>query len=127
MNERIDGRTEREMALEAMASLDMGARASLVNRTRRVVRERARQMSTRRDKLRSLWAPLMVCASMLVILVTAVWSLLDVYELNPSGMPDASDQYFVLLFWFLPASAALLAMVWFRRIHNRRSSGEMAQ
>jgi hypothetical protein len=127
MNERIDGRTEREMALEAMASLDMGARASLVNRTRRVVRERARQMSTRRDKLRSLWAPLMVCASMLVILVTAVWSLLDEYELNPSGMPDASDQYFVLLFWFLPASAALLAMVWFRRIHNRRSSGEMAQ
>jgi hypothetical protein len=127
MNERIDGRAEREMALEAMASLDMGARASLVNRTRRVVRERARQMSTRRDKMRSLWAPLMVCASMVVILVTAVWTILDDYELSPSGMPDASDQYMVLLLWFLPASAALLAMVWFRRVQNRRSGGEMVR
>jgi hypothetical protein len=127
MNERIDGRTEREMALEAMASLDLGAQASLVNRTRRVVRERAKQMSTRREKLRSLWVPLMVCASMLVILMTAVWTLLDEYELNPVGMPDASDQYMVLLFWFLPASAALMAMVGFRRLHNRRSRGEMAR
>jgi len=127
MNERIDGRTEREMALEAMASLDLGAQASLVNRTRRVVRERAKQMSARRDKLRSLWVPLMVCASMLVILVTAVWTLLDEYELSPSGMPDASDQYMVLLFWFLPASAALMAMVGFRRLRNRRSGGEMAR
>jgi hypothetical protein len=129
MNERIDGRAEREMAhaREAMASLEMGAQASLVNRTRRVVRERARQMSMRRDKMRSLWAPLLVCASMLVILMTAVWTLLDEYELSPSGMPDASDQYMVLLFWFLPASAALLAMVGFRRLHNRRSGGEIVR
>jgi hypothetical protein len=129
MNERIDGRTERDMSLarEAMASLDLGAQASLVNRTRRVVRERARQMSTRRDKMRSLWAPLFVCGSMLVVLITAVWTLLDEYELTPSGVPDASDQYMVLLFWFLPASAALMAMVGFRRLRNRRSGGEMAR
>jgi hypothetical protein len=129
MNERIDGRIERDMALarEAMTSLEMGARASLVNRTRRVVRERARQMSMRRDKLRSLWVPLVVCASMLMILITAVWTLLDEYELSPIGMPDASDQYMVLLFWFLPASAALLAMVGFRRLYNRRSGGEMVR
>lgn len=127
MNERIDGQTEREMAREAMASLEMGAQASLVNRTRRVVRERARQMSTRRDRIRSLWAPLFVCGSMLVILITAVWTLLDEYELNPVGMPDASDQYMVLLFWFLPASAALMAMVGFRRLRNRRSGGEIVR
>ena len=129
MNERIDGRTEHEMAhaREAMASLELGARASLVNRTRRVVRERARQMSSRRDKIRSLWAPLLICGSMLVILITAVWSMLDEYELTPTGMPDASDQYMVLLFWFLPASAALMAMVGFRRLRNRRSGGEIVR
>jgi len=129
MNERIDGRAEREMAQarEAMASLGMGAQASLVNRTRRVVRERAKQMSTRREKLRSLYFPLLVCASMLVILMTAVWTLLDQYELSPSGVADASDQYVVLLFWFLPASAALMAMVGFRRLRNRRSGGEIVR
>jgi hypothetical protein len=129
MNELIDGGADRERALarEAIGSLDAGARISLVNRTHRVVRERAAQISARRRKIRSLWAPLAVCASMLVILVTAVWTLLDEYELNPIGMPDASDQYFVLLLWFLPVSAALLAMVWFRRTQIRRSREEIAR
>jgi hypothetical protein len=129
MSELIDGGVEHEKALarEAMASFEVGARTSLVNRTHRVVRERARQMSARRNRIRSLWVPLTVCASMLVILVTAVWTLLDEYELAPTGMPDASDQYMVLLLWFLPASAALLAMVWFRRAQSRRSREEMAR
>lgn len=129
MSELIDGGVEHQRALarEAMASLKVGARTSLVNRTHRVVRERARQMSARRIRMRSLWAPLAVCASMLVILVTAVWTLLDEYELTPTGMPDASDQYMVLLLWFLPASAALLAMVWFRRAQSRRSREEIAR
>ncbi|QNI35983.1 hypothetical protein [Edaphobacter albus] len=129
MNEFIHGGSEREVALarQAMTSLQVGAQTSLVNRTHRVVRERARQMSARRKKMRSLWAPLAVCASMVVILVTAVWTMLDQYELNPTGMPDASDQYMVLLLWFLPASAALLAMVWFHRNHGRRSKGEIVR
>jgi hypothetical protein len=128
MNEWIEGRAEGEVKLarQAIGSLDIGARTSLVNRTHRVVRERARQMSARRNRIRSLWAPLAVCASMVVILVTAVWTLLDEYELTPTGMPDASDQYVVLLFWFLPATAALLAMVWFH-MHGRRSRGEMTR
>jgi protein-S-isoprenylcysteine O-methyltransferase Ste14 len=92
-----------------------------------VVRERAKQMSARRSKFRSLWAPLAVCASLLVILVTAVWSMLDQYELAPTGMPDASDQFAVLLLWFLPVSGALLAMVWVRRTQTKRSGSEVAQ
>jgi hypothetical protein len=64
---------------------------------------------------------------MVVILVTAVWTMLDEYELNPIGMPDASDQYVVLLFWFLPVTTALLVMVWLRRTQNRRSKEEMAR
>lgn len=129
MNEFVQGGAEQEriLARQAMQSLEIGAQTSLVNRTHRIVRERARQMSARRKKMRSLWAPLAVCASMVVILVTAVWTMLDQYELNPIGMPDASEQYMVLLLWFLPVSAALLAMVWFHRNHGRRSKGEIAR
>lgn len=129
MNELIDGAVDREKALarEAIRSLGAGAQVSVVNRTHRVVRQRAVQMSARRSQMRSLWLPLIVCASMLMIVVTAVWTMLDQYELNPTGMPDASDQYVVLLFWFLPVTAALLAIVWLRRTQNRRSKGEIAR
>jgi hypothetical protein len=129
MNELIDGAVDREKALarEAIRSLGGGAQATVVNRTHRVVRARAVQMSARRNQVRSLWLPVVVCASMLMIVVTAVWTMLDQYELNPIGMPDASDQYVVLLFWFLPVTAALLAIVWLRRTQNRRSKGEIAR
>jgi len=119
------GELDRSVA-ESLASINVGARASLVNRTHRVVRERAKAMSARRSRVRSLWAPLAVCASLLVILVTAVWSTFDQYELNPTGMPDASDQFAVLLLWFLPVSGALLAMVWVRRTQTKRSGSEVA-
>ena len=61
---------------------------------------------------------------MLVIICTAVWTLLDEYEITPTGIPDASGQFLVLLLWFLPVSMALLSMVWFRRVRTKRSSRE---
>ena len=95
------------------------ARASVVNRTHRVVRERARLLEKRRSRVRSLWIPMAVCATLLIMSASAVWSMMDQYELAPTGIPDASDQMLVMLLWFLPASAALLAMVWFRRGRSR--------
>lgn len=109
---------------ESMPKLNAAARASLVNRTHRVVRERARLMADRRTRIRSLWLPIAVCSGMLVIICTAVWTLLDEYEITPTGIPDASDQFLVLLLWFLPVSMALLSMVWFRRVRTKRSSRE---
>lgn len=91
------------------------ARAAMVNRTHRVVRERALVLQARRSKVRSLWVPTLICSALVVILSTAVWAILDEYELEPTGIPDASQQILVLLLWFLPLSAGLLAMVWFRR------------
>jgi len=102
------------------------ARAAVVNRTHRVVRERAKQMTSRRERIRSLIAPLAVSAALVVILVTAVWTLLDEYELTPTGVVDSSDQYLILLLWFLPVTAVLLAMVYFTRA-RRRSEREIAQ
>jgi hypothetical protein len=99
------------------------ARAALVNRTHRIVRERARTMQARRDKVRSLWLPLGMCSVLLVMICAAMWTVFDEYELAPTGIPDASQQMFVLLMWCLPLSAVLIALVWFRRTGSRPESG----
>jgi hypothetical protein len=98
------------------------ARASVVNRTHRVVRERAKTMAARRTRVRSLWIPLAVCSSLLVIICTAVWSALDAYDVTPSGVPDASNQFLVLCLWFLPVSMALFAVVLFQRARKREAA-----
>jgi hypothetical protein len=105
---------------------DVGAmaRAAMVNRTHRVVRERAKTIQARKSKVRSLWVPTAICSALVVILSTGVWAILDEYELEPTGIPDASQQILVLLLWFLPLSAALLAMVWF---HRSRAHAEEEQ
>lgn len=91
------------------------ARAGVVNRTHRVVRERAQSLRTQRSRSRSLWAPMAICAAFLLILCTSIWSLLDQYELTPTGIPDASSQIFIFLLWFFPVSAAILALAWAHR------------
>src|SRR6185437_16224352 len=65
--------------------LHVAARASVVNRTHRVVRERATVMAARRSRVRSLWIPIAVSSALLVIICTAVWSVLNQYDLNPNG------------------------------------------
>ena len=121
MKEQFD----RASACEVRAALAEGsapARASVVNRTHRVVRERARTIAARRSRIRSLWIPLAVCSSLLIILCTAVWSVLDQYDVTPNGVPDASNQYLVLCLWFFPVSMGLLAVVWLRRNRKRSDS-----
>ena len=99
------------------------ASAALVNRTRRVVSERAHDLQDRRRTLKSLAFPLAVCAAFVLMGSHAVWSLLDQYELSPTGIPDASNQMLVFLLWFLPVTAALLAAAWFRRTRSRSQAG----
>jgi hypothetical protein len=98
---------------------DRNARASVVNRTHRVVRERATTMAAQRSRARGLWIPLAVCSSLLVIICTAVWSALEAYDVTPGGVPDASNQFLVLCLWFFPVSMALLALVLFQRARKR--------
>jgi hypothetical protein len=95
------------------------ARASVVNRTHRVVRERAKAIAAQRSLARSLWIPMGVCSALLVIICTAVWSALEAYDVTPGGVPDASNQFLVLCLWFLPVSMALLAVVLFQRARKR--------
>jgi hypothetical protein len=123
MNE-FDNRPSSEESSTASAqkpfeTTNAPVRGSVVNRTHRVVRERAKSLAARRSRARSLWIPLAVCSALLVILCSAVWSILDQYDVTPTGVPDASNQFLVLLLWFLPMSMALLALVLFRRARKR--------
>jgi hypothetical protein len=110
------------LARAVLSDRNAPARASVVNRTHRVVRERAKTMAARRSRVRSLWIPMAVCSSLLVIICTAVWSALDGYDVTPSGVPDASNQFLVLCLWFFPVSMALLAVVLFQRARKHEAA-----
>jgi hypothetical protein len=125
MSETLDkslGQDRDALKKAGLAGVNTAARASVVNRTHRVVRERARTIAARQSKVRSLWIPLAVCSSLLVIICTAVWSALDAYDATPNGVPDASNQFLVLCLWFLPVSMALLAVVLFQRARKREAA-----
>jgi hypothetical protein len=100
------------------------ARASVVNRTHRVVREQALDMRQQQARSRSLWLPIGIFSVLLPIICYAMWVMLDNYDLTPDGIPDASDQLLVMLLWLLPVTAIALGTVWFR---HSRNSQEMSQ
>ena len=104
--------------------LQGGARAQVVNRTHRVVREQALTMREHRSRKRSLWAPIIISSSLLLIICYAAWGMMDGYDITPTGIPDASDQLMILLLWSLPVTAFLLCLVWLRR---GRTNGEVTQ
>ncbi len=124
MKEAVEKDFEQSRESMSVPRMNTAARASLVNRTHRVVRARAEAIAARRSKIRSLWLPITIASGLLIIICTAVWNLLSEYELTPTGIPDASDQFLVLLLWFLPLSMALLTFVWFQRARSKRSSRE---
>ncbi len=104
------------------ARLHGAARAQVVNRTHRVVREQALTMREHRSRKRSLWAPVIISSSLLLIICYAAWGMMDGYDITPTGIPDASDQMMILLLWSLPVTAFLLGFVWIRRGRNRANS-----
>jgi hypothetical protein len=107
---------ERDTTLRsAIRQIDSAAVAARVNRTHRVVRERARTIQARRSRVRSLYVPLGIFSAFLIGICTAVWSVFDQYDPDPIGIPVASYQMLVLLLWSVPVSAALMAVVWFRK------------
>lgn len=111
---------------EPSAVLDAfeGARSQVVNRTQRVVREQALLMRERRSQQRSLWAPLLICSILLLVICYAVWAMMAGYDLTPTGVPDASDQLVLLLLWSLPVTLVVLGMIWFRRTRGGGQNGE---
>ena len=113
-----------------------GARAAIVNRTHRVVRQRAEQMKSRRSSARDLILPLLICSALLLMMSYALWTVLasgvsiasvgDELEEKAGKLlglfsMDADGPLSVLFFWFLPVSAVAMGVVFFRRTQGRRN------
>ena len=62
MSEAVEKNHQESREPMPIPTLSAAARASLVNRTHRVVRERAQVMADRRSRIRSLWLPIAVCS-----------------------------------------------------------------
>jgi hypothetical protein len=114
-------------ARTAMAGVDVGSRAGVVNRTHRVVRHRAKVMQARRSHVRSLMVPVIVCSVLLLFTCLGLWIGLDQYQaaeiqdVAVLAATEASRHFLVVLLWFVPVSLAMLAAVWFRRDRLRSS------
>jgi hypothetical protein len=121
----IEQRILRENTGRETVGMNTAASAAVVNRTHRIVHQRAKSIQARRSRMRSLWIPLSVSASMLATLAFAIWNAFEEYEVSPAGLPDAS-QTLVLMMWSLPITGMLLAVVWFRH-SNSRSESERAR
>ena len=112
-------------ARNALRSVPVVARSGVVNRTHRVVRERAKVMQEKRSRDRSLMAPLLLCSVLLILAALAVWTGLYEYQVaeaaeaavqsDVSALADANNHFLVVLLWFVPVSVALLATIWVRR------------
>ncbi len=115
LKRRLDLPFEEAQLQAATSNPNVAASAAIVNRTHRVVRERARNLQARRSLVRSLWLPLGLFSAFLIVICTALWTGMAEYELTPTEIPDASKQMFVLMIWCLPLSVVILALVLFRR------------
>lgn len=114
---------DRQNAGAQHPDLKQAARASVVNRTHRIIREQAMEMQEQRQRSRSLLAPVIICSSLLLVICYAIWGVMDGYDLTPSGVPDASDQVVLFLVWSLPVTVVILGLVWLRR-RSRSAGGE---
>lgn len=124
----FDTQVDDSAARMALGSVSMAARAGVVNRTHRVVRQRAKAMQARRSRARGLLAPMIICSALLLLIAAAVWSGLyqnpanaaelvqtDVAGPAAAATLDANDHSVVALLWFVPVCLAVPAMVLYRR------------
>jgi cytochrome bd-type quinol oxidase subunit 2 len=115
-------------ARSVLRAVPVSARGVVVNRTHRVVRERAKAMQDKRRRERSLMAPLVICAVLLILSILAVWTGLYQYQAVEAmqadvaslATTDLNNHTLVALLWFVPVSLALLATFLVRR--SRKNS-----
>ena len=111
-------------ARSALLDVDAAVGAKVVNRTHRVVRERARILQQRRDRDRSLMLPLIISSALVILCVMAVWTGLYQYQATEAAeavqdvVADANNHLLVAILWFVPVSIAFLATIWARRSRN---------
>ena len=103
-------------------------RGDVVNRTHRVVRQRAQAMQDKRRRDRSLMLPMALCSGLLLLTAFAVWSGLglyqggDVVQATTLSSPD-SNHFLMVMLWFVPVSIVLLAALWVGRSRTHNGDG----
>ena len=113
----------RGFANSVLNGVDTGTRGPVINRTHRVVRERAKMIQQRRSYVRSLMLPLIICSALLILSVFAVWTGLYQYQTDAAEAvqdmatlaASQADHIIVMLLWFVPVSLTVLAVLWFTR------------
>ena len=119
MSDRITPANEMQ-ARAAIRSLPLVADSARVNRTHRVVRERALDMQESRRQRRTLWIPLTIASLMLPMICYAIWSSFaqyyDVNEISDElvSMLHGGSQMMIFSLWFLPVTIITLFFVWLR-------------
>ena len=120
-----------DFARGALRAVPVAERSGVVNRTHRVVRERARFMQEKRERDRSLMLPLVLCSVLLLLCVIAVWFGLYQYQaaevqadVAALATTDATNHALVALLWFVPVSIALMTTVWVLR--SRKNADDEA-
>jgi hypothetical protein len=123
-NPQLDSRHQSEavaFAQSELSGIHPVARAGVVNRTHRVVRQRASALQERRSRVRTLVVPLAVCSVLLLFICLGLWIGIDQYQaveiddVASLATTEASRHFLVVLLWFVPVSLAMLAAVWFHR------------
>jgi hypothetical protein len=121
-----------DFARNTLRGVPAVAHAGVVNRTHRVVRERAKVLKQKRNRERSLMVPVIICSVLLTLSVLAVWTGLYQYEAAEAAEAAEAVQadvattlattdnnhFLVILLWFVPVSVAVLTTVWVRRSRN---------
>ena len=119
---------EHREIVSALQGIRVTADSVLVSRTQRVVRERALAMQAQRRRTRDLWLACLICSALLILMAHSIWSGLMQFDatstpvLNSADMLDGSAQLLVMMMWFVPVSAAAMALVVFKRSRNRRDN-----
>jgi membrane-associated HD superfamily phosphohydrolase len=116
---------------DARVFSDVAASSVVVNRTHRVVRQRAQVMKARRSYLRSLMVPLTICSALLILTIAAVWSGMYEYRNAADAIQDVSssiasaseNEFLVMLFWFVPVTLTVMGAVWFTRARTGSANG----
>ena len=103
------------------------ARAAIVNRTHRVIRERATAMQARKRTVRDLMVPLAISSAILLAIAGAVWTVADeglagwedgLWKRILQFGGEAGNSISILLIWFLPLTVITAAIVLLRRNRN---------
>jgi len=112
------------LEVEGIDSSGTGARAAVVNRTHRVVREQALALQEQKQRSRSLWVPVAISSALLLMTCYAAWDLWSGYDLASNGVLDGSYQMLVFLAWSLPVTVLVVGLVWMQR-SRARANGDI--